>query len=71
MRSSGRERRQGREAAWGLYPGTCKHPEVRRKEDGAKKLEEIAGEGGGKPGESSGLKATEGCDSTRRKPQGG
>ena len=39
------ESRQGWEAAWGLYPGTLRHPEVRKKEDGAKRLEGTPGEG--------------------------
>lgn len=39
------ESRQRREAAWGLYPGMLQHPEVRKKEDGAKRLEGTPGEG--------------------------
>lgn len=54
------ESRQGREAAWGLYPRTLRHREVRKKEDGAERLAGTPGEGRGKPGESSVLKANEG-----------
>ena len=54
------ESRQGREAAWGLYPRTLRHREVRKKEDGAERLAGTPGEGRGKPRESSVLKANEG-----------